>query len=113
MSLPLVPLAVPTPKLRPIVKVVETAVLVELLVLMMPAAPGKLKPVPSVRLGTRAPSRVDPIRPPATKALSERACQRGRICGGFGGAFAGFAVRICSGGVPASFGNMPKNREST
>src|SRR5215472_17108255 len=101
MLLPAVPLDVPTPKLRPIDNVAEAATLVELPVLMTPVAP----PKPVLTVETRLPRRVEPIRPPAEKALPERAAQRGRICGGLRGWFTGFAVRICTAGVPASFGS--------
>src|SRR6202030_3068845 len=100
MSLPAVPLDVPPPKLRPIENVALSATLVELPALVTPVAPPK--PVPLVRVETRLLSRVEPIRPPATKALADRACQRGRTCGGLAG-----AVRICTAGVPASFGSEP------
>src|SRR5215472_15187071 len=105
MSLPAVPLDVPTPKLRPIENVAEEATLVELPVLTTPVAPPKPAPLLTA-VGTRLPRRVEPIRPPAVKALLERACQRGRICGGL-------FVRICTAGVPASFGSAPTNRPST
>src|SRR5215470_6068748 len=113
MSLPAVPLDVPTPKPRPIENVAEAATLVELPVLTTPVAPPK--PVPSLTAaGTRLPSRVEPIRPPAVKALPDRAAQRGRICGGFSGwRGGGLFVRICTAGVPASFGSAPANRPST
>ena len=52
----------------------DRAAFVELPVLTMPWPPPKV--VPSGRSAMQAPSRVEPIRPADTKALSERARQR-------------------------------------
>src|SRR5262249_57158888 len=97
MSLPAVPLDVPTPKLRPIENVAEAATLVELPVLTTPVAPPKPAPLLTA-VGTRLPRRVEPIRPPAVKALPGRAAPRGR-----GGRGVGRGVPGLTRGGPASF----------